>query len=232
MCCVSALALQGLGPTPALGQGNTIVYRQLSNPWPPPEPTPWDSSGYPMFSPWNGPLVLDLNFDGRSDVGFFDNDQSFYIYGLNGARVLTYPPIEPDVNSFLPVLASGSEIGPTPSNPSLIWRETIFTGPFDQPYSATYNYAVNEGYGGYWQGREGYTGVEFEVDGQTHYAWIRVGTPFEGFHGGYIYDYAYETHPGTPIFAGVVPEPSACFLLCFGLLVLAASSHHKTVSND
>lgn len=35
-------------------------------------------------------------------------------------------------------------------------------------------------------------------------------------NGGWLYDYAYEIRPDTPIVAGVVPEPSAGALLAQG----------------
>ncbi len=170
-------------------------------------------------------MELDLNGDGHNDVGFADNGMSFYIYGNASTRVLTYPPVEPDINSFLPVLPKDAVIGQTPSNPYLIWRETLLLQ--SGPYSATYNYSVNMGYGGYWQGREGYTGIEFLIEGQAHYAWIRVGAPFEGAHGGYIYDYAYETRVNTPILAGAVPEPCTAAFLLLGALALLAGRRRK-----
>jgi hypothetical protein len=91
-----------------------------------------------------------------------------------------------------------------PTNQDLIWRETIDT---IQPYSATYNGANSEGYGGFWQGVEGYTGVEFYIGNELHYGWIRVGVPFIGVNGGYVRSYAYEVAPNTPIKAGQISEP-------------------------
>ena len=211
-----ALALYWLGPAPCHGQGSTIVYGRLWNPNPQNPPPPWDDSGYPVFSSLSGALTVDLNGDGQPDVGFADDDMSFYIYGFGSTRVLTHPPAGLDINSFLPVLPAGTEIGATPPDLSLIWRETLNLPP-SGPYSATYNGANSEGYAGYWQGVQGYTGVEFYIAGQPHYAWFRVGTPFVGTHGGYIYDYAYDTHPGAPILAGAVPEPGAAVLLLLGL---------------
>ena len=213
------MALYWLGPAPCHGQGNTIVYHRISytNPHPSPIPPPWDDSGYPIFSVLGGPLVLDLDGDGQSDVGFADDDMQFYIFGLGRTRVLTYPPAGLDINSFLPVLPAGTQIGATPPNPDLIWRETVNVGP-PGPYSATYNGATSEGYAGYWQGVEGYTGIEFYIGADPHYAWIHVGAPFIGANGGYIRDYAYDTRPGAEILAGAgVPEPGTLpLLLLFG----------------
>jgi hypothetical protein len=175
-------------------------YHSLASPNPSPDPPPWDDSGVPISSR----LVLDFNSDGQSDVGFYDDGMASEIYGFGATRVLTYPPVRLDINSFLPVLAAGTEIGPTPTIQYLIWRETIY---LDRPYTATYNGVNNVGYGGYWQGVEGYTGVEFYIGNEPHYAWIRVGAPFKGLEGGYVRGYAYETHPNTPILAGAGEPP-------------------------
>lgn len=214
-----ALVLCGLGPAPCFAQGS-IVYHRFTNPNPQNPPPGWDDSGIPMFSTWGGALVVDMNGDGQPDVGFYDDDTAFHIYGIGSTRVLTYPPTGLDINSFLPVLAAGTQIGATPPNGSLIWRGVTLLPPNGQPYSASYNFAVNTGYGGYWQGVEGYTGVEFYIGADPYYAWFRIGAPFIGTHGGYIYDYAYETRANTPIFAGQVPEPSALALFTVTGIVL------------
>jgi len=214
-----ALATQGLGPALSFAQQTNIVYHQVSytnaHPCPICLPPPWDDSGYPIFSSWGGGswgggLVLDLDGDGQPDVEFADDDMSFYIYGFGSTRVLTYPPVcypyGCELNSWLPVLGAGTVIGPVPSNLDLIWRETVDLNPTG-PYSATYNACIDIGYpeqacSGFWQGVEGYTGVEFYISNEVHYAWIHVGVPFIGLQGGYVREYAYETRPNTPIIAG------------------------------
>src|ERR1019366_5104243 len=114
---LSALAVCLLGPALCQGQGTSIVYGRLSNPHPLNAPPPWDDSGYPIFSTLSGVLALDLNNDGQPDVGFADDDMSFYIFGFGQTRVLTYPSAGLDINSFLPVLPGGTQIGATPPNP-------------------------------------------------------------------------------------------------------------------
>ena len=69
---------------------------------------------------------------------------------------------------------------------------------------------------GYFTGMESaYIGLQFQIAGQTYYGWARAGAPVVGINGGWIYDYAYETVPNTPILAGEgeVPEPSTVALL-------------------
>lgn len=62
-----------------------------------------------------------------------------------------------------------------------------------------------------------YIGLEFYVGGDAYYGWVRVGAP-ASINGGWIYDYAYETSPDTPITAGAVPEPTTWSLLTLGAL--------------
>jgi CHRD domain len=60
---------------------------------------------------------------------------------------------------------------------------------------------------GYFSGLESaFIGLQFEVDGQTFYGWVRAGAPVS-INGGWIYDYAYETSSGMPIKAGQTNEP-------------------------
>ncbi len=211
----------GLGLAEGYGQG-TIVYGRLSNPNPSPVPPPWDDSGYPMPGQGRQPLELDFNGDGLNDVGFHVFDTTFYVYGMDATRILTYPPIPPDINSFLPVLESGTQIGLVPPDEQLVWRQSISLAPDGRPYAATFNGAWNTGYSGLWQGVEGYVGIEFGNGLNRHYAWVRVGSPLVGLYGGYVYDWAYETRPGVPILAGAIPEPSTWALLVGGgvLMVL------------
>lgn len=216
-----ASAIFWLGLATGQAQG-TIVYQRLTNPYPPsPVPPPWDDSGYPMPN-LDGDLILDLDGNGQPDVGWAVNGTSFHIYGIGPTRVLTYPPAGLDINSFLPVLAAGTEIGAMPPSAELIWRESINLPAFG-PYTASYNGVNNVGYGGYWQGVEGYTGIEFYIGSEAHYAWVRVGAPFMGLYGGYIYDYAYDIRPGAPILAAAVPEPSTWALFGLGISVLVFS---------
>lgn len=204
-----------LGLAEGLGQG-TIVYGRLSNPNPSPIPPPWDDSGYPMPGPGRQPLELDFNGDGLNEVGFHVFDTTFYVYGMGETRILTYPPIPPDINSFLPVLPGGVQIGAAPPDQQLMWRQAISLAPDGRPYTATFNGAWNTGYSGLWHGVEGYVGIEFRIGQDHNYAWVRVGAPFVGLYGGYVYEWAYETRPGVPILAGAIPEPSTCALLIAG----------------
>ena len=67
-------------------------------------------------------------------------------------------------------------------------------------------------------------GVEFDIEGATHYGWIDL---FVGEYSPYaeIYGWGYETDPGVSILAGagVVPEPSTFSLLIGGLLTIGCT---------
>jgi hypothetical protein len=84
--------------------------------------------------------------------------------------------------------------------------------------------------GGYFAGVESaYMGFDFQQGGQTYYGWISLGSPYVFGTGGqgWIYSYAYETEPDTPIAAGAVPEPSTLALLSLGGLAILALRQTK-----
>ncbi|MFC7356774.1 T9SS type A sorting domain-containing protein [Jejudonia soesokkakensis] len=49
----------------------------------------------------------------------------------------------------------------------------------------------------------GYVGIQFLVDGNTHYGWVQLGAPTSSEVN--VLDYAFEATPNTPILAGVIP---------------------------
>lgn len=60
-------------------------------------------------------------------------------------------------------------------------------------------------------------GLEFEIDGETHYGWVQVSAP-EGLGQLFeIHGWGYETIPGEPIAAGAIPEPSTMVLTALSL---------------
>jgi hypothetical protein len=100
------------------------------------------------------------------------------------------------------------------------------------------------------QSQDAYIGVEFDIDGDTHYGWIQ----YTGFYvaeftffspdgpvtviganvlGGFINSWGFESEPGVPIIAGI-PELSSSMLLVFSGFWLAGrrirkqDGHNKT----
>ena len=66
-------------------------------------------------------------------------------------------------------------------------------------------------------GTTAFMGIQFQIGEAWHYGWMRLhGTEWLSFGGTTILDWAYETRPDTPIFAGAVPEPSTFALLLGG----------------
>ena len=212
---VLALALS-LARFPMLAQG-TIVHVQLSTPNPDPN-FPWDYQGMRLLG--LNPQSYDLDFDGDGTAEFVvyasgpRSTRGFEIWGLGQNRVWSYHPTE---TWFAVAMSSGDYIGPSMTSPWFEWYQTQYY-PSGQPIGANFSSCVGDiGCIGFYAGLDSaYAGLEFQLNGQTHYGWLRVGAPMPEFNGGWLYEYAYDTRPGAAIFAGAVPEPSAFALLALG----------------
>lgn len=207
------LLLLLLLPSAAWAQ-DTIVHRQLSTPNPDPN-FPWDAQGLRLLSAFD-PIYyqMDFNGDGSPEYTFSSANASeggFSILGASGAAVFSLSSLD---SHFVVPLASGSVIWADPFPYEwYVARQTPF-GTLGSVFTA----CVNIGCIGFFTGVESaYVGLQFQIDGQTHYGWVRVGAPLAGLNGGWIYEYAYETRPNTPILAAAVPEPSAWALLGAGI---------------
>lgn len=80
-------------------------------------------------------------------------------------------------------------------------------------------------------GTPGFLGVRFDISGQTHYGWVRVGVTFQStsFR---IVDWAYNTTSGEAIRAGEpIPEPSTLSLMALGAAGLLALRRRKQKSS-
>lgn len=64
-------------------------------------------------------------------------------------------------------------------------------------------------------------GLEFEIEGETHYGWVQVSAPERLLGNFEIHGWGYETIPGEPIEAGALPEPSTIGLTALSLVGLA-----------
>jgi hypothetical protein len=78
-----------------------------------------------------------------------------------------------------------------------------------------------------------YIGIEFEIEGSTHYAWVNIALGEEGpqgFEMPVTTSWAYESTPDTAIIAGAIPEPSTGILTVGGSLSLLflARSRRRT----
>ncbi len=170
---------------------------------------------------------FDVNADGIADYHFLRDSgfiAAFRSYGEN--RFISTLADPPDLGGYVDPVNAGSIIGSNTSSLLGNW----------------YRHTDNGGGGGFglnfgpraMQYQNAYIGVEFKINGLTHYGWIQ----FEGFGhpsvvfpvydeagnivfyvnapssqlGGRINSWAYETEPGKPIIAGAVPEPSSWIL--------------------
>ena len=198
---------------PAMGQGTIVyVHAPLSNPNGDPNHLPWDSLGTQVGPDF--PIVI----NGQTAFTLFTplvagQPSAFVIQPSSTSAIIGQQPFLdfPDDVWVVP-LSAGTEIGPNAAGYG--W----FDGSYDMPLFTAARDSVTAGY---FTGLESaFLGFQFQGDGQTHYGWMRVGCPLAGLNVGWIYDYAYETAPDTPIFAGAVPEPSALSLGILGLLAL------------
>ena len=137
-------------------------------------------------------------------------------FSVAGVGIIGQQPYSdfPD-NVWVVPLSAGTEIGPS----------AAVYGWFDNGLLAA---SIDGGTigvppltSGYFAGAESaYVGFDFQKDGQTYYGWMEVGSPYALGTGGqgWVYNYAYETTPNTPIFAGEVPEPATWGLVAVGAL--------------
>jgi hypothetical protein len=214
-----ALALV-LAHSTALAQG-TIVHVQLSTPNPDPN-FPWDYQGMRLMGLNPQSYNLDFNGDGTAEFVIYasgpNSTRGFEMWGLGQNRVWSYHPTE---TWFVVAMNSGDEIGSSLTPVPYEWYQTQ-NYPSGQAIGANFSSCVG-GIGciGFYAGLDSaYAGLEFQLNGQTHYGWLRVGAPMPEFNGGWIYEYAYDTRPGAAILAGAVPEPSAAALLALASAAL------------
>jgi hypothetical protein len=155
--------------------------------------------------PLNHPVHFDLNHDGLTDFtlylrGSFRFAFDFYVRGSPANRAVSVISNNAVCVAALP---RGAKVGP--KSP---WGSSPIGDLF---------FIVSETNGSTFSGcpwrfvaGEGYLGVRFEIKGQTHYGWLRVGhvRPREGPKAE-VTGYAYETIPGKPIIAGATKGPDA-----------------------
>jgi hypothetical protein len=198
------LLLLLLLPSAAWTQG-TIVHRQLSTPNPDPN-FPWDFQGLRLLSGFD-PIYyqMDLNGDGTAEYQFDSSISGFHVTGTDNNHIAAFLSLNTfftlPLDSMSPV---GSDVSP------FTWASglTVITSCRDIGCIGLYTGVESA-----------YAGLQFQIEGQTHYGWVRLGAPIAGLNGGWIYEYAYETRPDTPILAGAVPEPSTWALLGTGGLL-------------
>ena len=175
---------------------------------------------------------FDFDQDGKDDVGFAVAGGRFMVMPLNYEAGVSTSYLFG--NGFLGTTAVPFLYGAiieryTEPPGEIAWGIT----PGGRGYTYVLSYITGAGgVGGIWAGQESYLGFgvkthptqvgEFD---QWQFGWLRI-KEFGGF-GGIFYEYAYETEPNKPIYAGQVPEPGAS-VLALAAGAFLASRRRKT----
>ena len=153
---------------------------------------------------------IDLNGDGVPDFNLSSwNGMDINLTPLNNNAIISVPEPPGDLGAFIYAFDQGAPISSL-LDPVLTWWGSDGNGP---PGIVT---ASNIGSIGYFQGNtDAFAGIRLDVAGSLYYGWIQIHNFTANW--GQISDWAYETSPNTPIFAGEVPEPStAALIFIFG----------------
>jgi len=173
------------------------------------------------------PISWDVNHDGTTDFTFWGQTASEAIGVQDGAGngwvLASANPNSAGISNLAAGFGVGSEpgyhIGATGS------------GHAFQSYGAFYDLS------GFTDGVPGYSGIEFQAGGYTHYGWVQWAhllSPGEGLDGQLIVlNWAYQDTPNTPIPVGAtssasVPEPNSLALLAGGVGGLLAWRRRKS----
>lgn len=206
-------------PSPSLG----LVQDPNTGQWVDPFAS-YDAQGLRLWGTAQSPATYNLVLNGQVAYTFTSQDSGFTINATGNNQIIGGYLDNLGAQGAYP-LSGGAFIGPNLGSSTYTWfggestiaaataSETIgspilFTGPFAGVASA-------------------YIGLEFYFDGDAYYGWVRVGAPVS-INGGWIYDYAYETTPNTPIAAGAVPEPNTLALVAVGALLLGFRRGHNS----
>ena len=153
-------------------------------------------------------LELDLDNNGVLDLMIPGSSRQIDVIPQGDNLVLSFDQFG---TIYAADLAAGSFIGATPGT-GMLWAS-------DTPImSGCFSGGGGTSCGGNFLGGIEYLGVEFEIDGATHYGWVEVESR-EFFHFVRVHRWAYESEPGAPIRAGQIPEPSGLVLVLAGVLL-------------
>ncbi|MEM6799419.1 MAG: PEP-CTERM sorting domain-containing protein [Planctomycetota bacterium] len=150
---------------------------------------------------------FDLNKDGIGDV-LLKN----YVFGGNyqGGTVNYFPGKFVTSNASFPFYTTALEFGDT-------------IGPAETAggsFQGTFGYANNPN-SEFDNAADKYIGLEFPINGASHFAWIRV--TIDNAAGTFLVkDWGYSDTPGEAVIAGVAPEPGTLGLLAAGAAGVAS----------
>ena len=172
---------------------------------------------------------LDLNGDGFNDFVFAAGVASVGVRSEGDNQYLIWPSGGSNIGGDVEPLSAAFEIGPNSGDDS--WMDWFGDGVGYDNLITCLN-----GSGGYtcvgrFVGQHAYMGVEFNIDGATHYGWIDVNVASLS-PGAEIYGWGYETIPGASILAGAVPEPSTLHLIAIGAAAFLIPLGRKRTRNN
>jgi len=168
------------------------------------------------LGPDDNTTFFDLNSDGVDDFGFRNYNGTMSLVPLGNNAAAADSEWQSGHLNYLP-MSTGALIAELLSSP-FVW---------DTAEDELVSYMMHDPSGevigiGPWRGvTDGLLGISFEIDGQTHYGWVRMTDDSETAF--VVRDWAFETQPGFGINAGVVPEPGTVGLFVCGLGALACS---------
>ncbi len=170
------------------------------------------------LGPSDNTTFFDLNGDGMDDFGFRNYNGTMSLVPVLGSSATA--TTQGGYDRYRPISA-GTMVSQLLDTP-LLWMN-------DEDYLVSYmmHDPTGEVIGiGPWLGVDhGLLGLSFDIGGQTHYGWMRLTDVSETEF--LVHDWAYETHPGFGIIAGVVPEPGTMALFVCGLGALGWSQWRK-----
>lgn len=156
--------------------------------------------------PPTGPHIfeLDVNTDGTTDL-LINHYRGITLTPTNGCALVNHGEILAQEDVF-----GNYSLGEVIDS-SLAWgtdTENLVYYRYSDAYGDHYNL-------GPWTiAQKGALGLSFDVDGQTHYGWLRMSNQYG--ESVIVHDYAYESVTNNGIVAGAIPEPSSIMLLLVG----------------
>ncbi|MFZ0774083.1 MAG: hypothetical protein WCA49_22595 [Candidatus Sulfotelmatobacter sp.] len=156
--------------------------------------------------PINRGVTIDLTHDGTADFRFFFYTFAYHsfrgelsVYGVNGGGVIA------GAGKYASPLFRGKSIGPAQV---FVPGAEMFRSQGVDIYSSIYHRSV---FGPWVNVQNRYLGVEFLIDGATHYGWIRLSSTVGKFKVATftVTGYAYETVPDQPIKAGQLTDEAS-----------------------
>lgn len=152
---------------------------------------------------------IDIDGNGVDDFNFRSNMGEFYVAPRtqNLAALKGPPP---------------SDLGDSDSLYAFNYGDIIKTSDqadyhWSNRYAGIVSY-MNVGGIGEYQNKTAYGGFAFDIEGNTHYAWVQIRGR-DRQNAGDILDWAYEDIPNKAIVAGSIPEPQT-YALIMGLITL------------